>query len=78
LLAASSPLEWSRRQAAAHIGHDLPAYAGQLAASPAAAHLPCDLRVRPTASPAEVLQVAAACSGLLGSTPATADRSLRA
>ncbi|MFE9687128.1 hypothetical protein [Streptomyces sp. NPDC006285] len=34
--------------------------------------------MRPTASPAEVLQVAAACGGLLGSVLATADRSLRA
>ncbi|MBT2412470.1 DinB family protein [Streptomyces sp. ISL-12] len=74
----AGPLEWSCQQTAAHIGHDLLAYAGQLAASPADAYLPFDLRVRPTASPAEALQVAAACGGLLGSALATADPSLRA
>lgn len=74
----AGPLEWSCQQTAAHIGHDLLAYAGQLVASPADAYLAFDLRVRPTASPAEVLQVAATCGGLLGSALATADRSLRA
>ncbi|MFJ3846867.1 maleylpyruvate isomerase N-terminal domain-containing protein [Streptomyces albidoflavus] len=74
----AGPLEWSCRQTAAHISHDLLAYAGQLAARPADAYLPLDLCVRPIASPAEALQVAAACSGLLGSALATADPSLRA
>jgi hypothetical protein len=71
-------LEWSCWLTAAHIGHDLLAYAGQLAARPADAYLPFDLRIRPTASPAEVLQVVAACGGLLSSTLATADPGLQA
>ncbi|MES4892299.1 hypothetical protein [Streptomyces sp. NPDC096012] len=61
----AEPLEWTCRHTAAHIGHDLLAYAGQqLAAQPADAYLPIDLNVRPTASPAEVLQAvtAAHCS----------------
>ncbi|WGD38727.1 hypothetical protein [Streptomyces cathayae] len=74
----AGPLEWNCRQTASHIGHDLLAYAGQLAARPADAYLLFDLRVRPTASPAEALQVAAACGGLPGSALATADPSLRA
>ncbi|WP_448321663.1 maleylpyruvate isomerase N-terminal domain-containing protein [Streptomyces sp. CO7] len=74
----AGPLEWTCRETAVHIGHDLLAYAGQLAARPADAYLPLDLCVHSTASPAEVLQVAAACGGLLGSALATADPSLRA
>lgn len=72
----AGPLEWSCWQTAAHIGHDLLAYAGQLAAQPADAYLPIDLNVRPTASPAEVLQAVTACSGLLSSVLATANPTL--
>lgn len=68
----AGPLTWTCWQTAAHIGHDLLAYAGQVAGQPADAYLPFDLRVRPTASPADVLRVAAACGGLLGSALATA------
>lgn len=71
-------LEWSCRQTAAHVAHDLLAYAGQLAARPTSAYLPFDLTVRPSASPAEVLQVITACGGLLGSALAMADPDLRA
>lgn len=71
-------LEWTCRQTAAHIGHDLPAYAGQPAARPTDACLPIDLTVRPTASPAEVLQAVTACGRLLGSALVTADPALRA
>ncbi|MET8968025.1 maleylpyruvate isomerase N-terminal domain-containing protein [Streptomyces hydrogenans] len=59
-------LTWTCAETAAHIGHDLLAYAGQLAARPADAYLPMDLSVHPTATPAEVLQVVTACAGLLG------------
>ncbi|MFD3307309.1 transposase [Streptomyces sp. NPDC058694] len=45
--------------------HDLLAYAGQLAVQPSDAYLSIDLNVRPTASPAEVLQAVTACGGLL-------------
>ncbi|WP_233221072.1 hypothetical protein [Streptomyces carminius] len=62
----------------AHIGHDLPAYAGQPAAQPADACLPIDLNIRPTASSAGVLQAVTACGGLLSSALATAGPTLRA
>jgi mycothiol maleylpyruvate isomerase-like protein len=74
----AGPLEWSCRQTAAHIGHDLLAYAGQVAARPPDAYLPFDLHVRPTASPSDVVHVAAACGELLASALATADHSARA
>ncbi|MGQ4388888.1 maleylpyruvate isomerase N-terminal domain-containing protein [Streptomyces sp. SAS_270] len=74
----AGPLEWTCWQTAAHIGHDLLAYAGQLAAQPTDAYLPIDLDVRPTASPAEVLQAVTACSGLLSSALATANPTMRA
>ncbi len=71
-------LDWTCWQTAAHIGHDLLAYAGQLAAQPADAYLPFDLNIRPTASPTEVLQAVTACGGLLSSALATASPTLRA
>lgn len=74
----AGPLEWTCWQTAAHVAHDLLAYAGQLAARPADAYLPFDLNVRPTASPAEVLQVVTACGGLLSSVVAAAGPTLRA
>ncbi|MET8976092.1 maleylpyruvate isomerase N-terminal domain-containing protein [Streptomyces sp. NPDC004539] len=74
----AGPLDWTCRQTAAHIAHDLLAYAGQLAAQPADAYLPIDLHVRPTAPPAEVLQAVAACGGLLSSALVTADPTVRA
>ncbi|RFU87755.1 hypothetical protein DY218_05740 [Streptomyces triticagri] len=74
----AGPLEWTCWETAAHIAHDLLAYAGQLAARPTDAYLPIDLNVRPTASPAELLQAVAACGGLLSSALSTADPTLRA
>ncbi len=71
-------LDWTCQQTAAHIGHDLLAYAGQVAAHPDDSYLPFDLHLRPTASPAEALQVAAACGRLLSCVLATADATLRA
>lgn len=59
-------LEWSCTRTAAHVAHDLLAYAGQLAAQPADAYLPCDLTVRDGATPEDVLRVVTACGGLLG------------
>ncbi|MEU7553995.1 hypothetical protein AB0B01_16885 [Streptomyces sp. NPDC044571] len=46
-------LDWSCWTTAAHVAHDLPAYATQLAARPEDAYLPLDLRVRDSAPPAE-------------------------
>ncbi|MFD3538931.1 maleylpyruvate isomerase N-terminal domain-containing protein [Streptomyces sp. NPDC058662] len=71
-------LEWSCWATAAHVAHDLMAYAGQVAARPAGAYLPFDLTVRPDASPREVLQVVTAGGGLLSSALAAADPAVRA
>ncbi|GIF16059.1 maleylpyruvate isomerase N-terminal domain-containing protein [Actinoplanes teichomyceticus] len=58
-------LRWSCRDTAAHIAHDLLAYAAQLAAGAADGYLPLDLEVRPDASAAEILRVVAAAGALL-------------
>ncbi|MER7674807.1 maleylpyruvate isomerase N-terminal domain-containing protein [Kitasatospora sp. NPDC096128] len=71
-------LEWSCRETAAHIGHDLLAYAGQVASGAADAYLPFDLNVHPTASPIEVLRTVTACGRLLSSALATASPTMRA
>jgi mycothiol maleylpyruvate isomerase-like protein len=71
-------LSWSCWQTAAHIAHDLLAYATQVSASPPTAYLPLDLRVRPGASPGELLATIGACGGLLQSAVATADPESRA
>lgn len=74
----AGPLTWTCWETAAHIGHDLLAYAGQLAARPADSYLPMDLNVRPTATPAEVLQTVVACGTSLRDALAAADPALRA
>lgn len=71
-------LDWTCRDTAAHIAHDLTAYAGQLAAAPDDAYLPCDLTVRPEATTAQLLQIIAAAGGLLATSLAAADPGLRA
>jgi hypothetical protein len=71
-------LDWSCWTTAAHIAHDLLAYAGQVAARPTDGYLPFDLIVRPDASARELLQVATACGGLLTSALTTADPEARA
>ncbi|MFJ5228173.1 maleylpyruvate isomerase N-terminal domain-containing protein [Streptomyces sp. NPDC088400] len=71
-------LEWSCWATAAHVAHDLLAYAGQVAARPSDAYLPFDLVVHPGGSPREVLQVVTACGGLLSSALATAGPETRA
>lgn len=58
-------LEWSCRDTAVHVAHDLLAYAGQLAARSQEAYLPLDLTVRPGAGVPEVLRVVRACGTLL-------------
>lgn len=57
-------LEWSCWETAAHVAHDLVAYAGQVAGSATASYLPFDLVVAPS-PPREVLQVVVACGRLL-------------
>lgn len=58
-------LTWSCRETAAHLAHDLAAYAGQLAGLPDDRYLPFDLVVPAATEPAEVLRVVDACGGLL-------------
>ncbi len=58
-------LEWTCWETAAHVAHDLVAYAGQVAGHAAASYLPFDLVVAPS-PPREVLEVVAACGLLLG------------
>lgn len=58
-------LTWSCWTTAAHVAHDLLAYAGQVTGLATDAYLPYDLRVRPTTNPARVLEVVRACAGLL-------------
>ncbi len=58
-------LEWSCLATAAHVAHDLLAYAGQVVGRPADGYLPFDLTVSPSATPADVLAVVAACAELL-------------
>ncbi len=74
----AGPLAWSCRDTAAHIAHDLLAYAGQLAAAPDDAYLPCDLTVRSDATIAQILQIMTASGGLLSCALAGADPGLRA
>ncbi|MFD8318120.1 maleylpyruvate isomerase N-terminal domain-containing protein [Kitasatospora purpeofusca] len=76
--APAGPLEWSCRDTAAHIAHDLLAYAGQLAARPTDRYLPLDLTVRPDAGPAEVLTVVTAAAHLLATALDAAPPELRA
>ena len=57
-------LEWSCWATAAHVAHDLVAYAGQVAGGATASYLPFDLVVTPS-PPREVLEVVAACGRLL-------------
>jgi len=58
-------LDWTCRDTAVHIAHDLLAYATQLAAGADGGYLPLDLTVRPTATNAEILQVIGAAGTLL-------------
>lgn len=71
--ARAGSLEWSCWTTAAHVAHDLAAYAGQVAGRAASGYLPFDLVVRPDAAPREVLAVASACGRLLGTTVAGAE-----
>ncbi|WP_433320329.1 maleylpyruvate isomerase N-terminal domain-containing protein [Micromonospora sp. CA-269861] len=58
-------LSWSCWTTAAHVAHDVLAYAGQVTGSPDDGYLPYDLRVSPDATPTQVLTVVRACAGLL-------------
>jgi hypothetical protein len=71
-------LDWSCWKTAAHVAHDLLAYAGQVAACPPTTYLPFDLTIATDASPHEVLQVVIACGRLLSSTVTAASPQARA
>ncbi|AGL16157.1 CPCC family cysteine-rich protein [Actinoplanes sp. N902-109] len=58
-------LRWTCRETLAHIGHELLAYAAQVAGRTQDAYLPLDLVIRDDASVSEVLAVVEACSELL-------------
>ncbi|MFX4292606.1 maleylpyruvate isomerase N-terminal domain-containing protein [Streptomyces bohaiensis] len=58
-------LTWSCRETAAHLAHDLAAYAGQVAGLPDDRYLAFDLVVPTATGPAEVLRVVDACGALL-------------
>jgi uncharacterized protein (TIGR03083 family) len=58
-------LDWSCWTTAAHLAHDLLAYAAQVAGRPTEAYLPLDLNLRPGTPPDAVLDVIVACGRLL-------------
>ncbi|WP_432907470.1 maleylpyruvate isomerase N-terminal domain-containing protein [Micromonospora matsumotoense] len=76
--APAGDLDWSCWTTAAHIAHDLLGYATQLTGRPDTGYLPLDLRVRPDATPAQVLVVVAACGGLLAAAIDTVPTQTRA
>jgi|SRR5215212_591152 len=75
---AAGTLAWSCRDTAAHIAHDLAAYAAQLAGRVRDSYLRFDLGVAADAQPAEILRVTLACGHLLGAAVAAADAEARA
>ncbi len=71
-------LDWSCWTTAAHVAHDLLAYAGQVAAQPREGYLPYDLTNKPTATPQDLLQVVLASGRLLANAVASASPASRA
>ena len=71
-------LDWSCRETLAHIGHDLLAYAAQLAGSAQHGYLPLDLVIRPEAELPQALAAVEACAGLLITTLRSAEPDTRA
>lgn len=71
-------LDWTCWTTAAHVAHDLLAYAAQVAALPSDAYLPLDLCVREATPPEAVLQVISAAARLLGTAVDAAPESARA
>jgi hypothetical protein len=71
-------LDWSCWTTAAHVAHDLLAYAGQLAGRPDDAYLPYDLEVRGDATPRDLLRTVTAAGRLLSTMVATSEPAARA
>ena len=76
--APAGSLTWTCWTTAAHVAHDLTAYAMQLAARAPRRYLPLDLAVRPGASPQEVLEIVAAAGRLLSAAVSAAPAEARA
>jgi Mycothiol maleylpyruvate isomerase N-terminal domain len=70
-------LQWSCRDTAIHIAHDLVAYSLQLSGQINEAYLPIDLGVRSTASLRQVLATVGASATLLAQSVAAAEPSAR-
>jgi hypothetical protein len=70
-------LDWDCWTTAAHVAHDLLAYAGQLAAQADDAYLPFDLKVGDDATPRDLLRIVAAAGRLLSNTLATSEPTAR-
>ncbi|BCL12595.1 CPCC family cysteine-rich protein [Micromonospora sagamiensis] len=62
---AAGTLTWTCRETLVHIGHDLLAYAAQVAGRVKDAYLPLDLVIRDDAPVSDVLAAVEACGGLL-------------
>ncbi|WP_344646956.1 hypothetical protein [Cryptosporangium japonicum] len=74
----AGPLDWSCWTTAAHVAHDLHAYAMQLAALPDTGYLPADLLVRDEVSPRDLLRVVTGAGRLLSTVLAASAPSVRA
>lgn len=75
---SAGTLDWSCWKTAAHVAHDLLAYAVQLAARADRAYLPFDLVVRDDASPADLLRTMTGAGRLLSASLATSNDLVRA
>jgi hypothetical protein len=75
---AAGDLEWSCWETAAHVAHDLTAYALQVAASPQDGYLPVDLAVRADVPPSELLVVIESTARLLSTTAVATPATSRA
>ena len=71
-------LDWSCWTTAAHVAHDLLAYAGQVAGRPDSGYLPFDLVIRADASPADTLRIVASSGRLLSHALSAAEPTVRA
>jgi hypothetical protein len=70
--ARAGALEWSCWATAAHVAHDLLAYAAQVVVRATDGYLPCDLVTEPATSPRQLLTVVTACGRLLSKAVADA------
>jgi hypothetical protein len=74
----AGPLEWNCWDTAAHVAHDLLAYAGQVATGADGAYLPFDLVVRQDASPRDLLTIVSGAGRLLSAALAASHPAVRA